>query len=155
MVARVDVARDERGGLGIRARNGETVDPHDVELEPDGDEPVDVLLDRDEHFAGHVTAFFGARRLILDVDPCSAFLHEKLGKLHRGTETAVSGVGVCDDGAEIIDCRGRGELRVTQTGALLALLAVVEKLSGEKMFNLIRHGVIGVILKSSDYLGSG
>ncbi len=154
MVARVDVARDERGCLRIRARNGETIDPHNVKLEPDGDEPVDVLLDRDENFAGHVATFFGAGRLILNVDPCSAFLHEKLGKFHRGSKTAVPGVGVCDDRAEIVNCGGRGELRITQMGALLALLAVVEKLSGEEMLDLIRHSVVGVILESSGYSGS-
>jgi hypothetical protein len=50
----------------------------------------------------------------------------------------------------IVDCGGGSELRITQTGALLALLAVVEKLSGEEMFDLIRHSVVGVILKSSE-----
>jgi len=151
VVARVDVARDERRSLRIGARDDEALDAHDVELKSDRDEPIDVLLDGDEHLARHVTALFRARCLVLDVDSRGTLFDEKLCEFHGCRDTAMASVRVCYDGAEIVDCRGRGKLGIAHTRTLFALLAVVEELSGEEVLNLARYSVVGVI--SEDYSG--
>lgn len=54
VVALVDVGREERRSLGVGARDGKVLDAHDVVLQADSEKAVDVLRDRDEHFAGHL-----------------------------------------------------------------------------------------------------
>ena len=151
MVARVDVARDERCSLGISPRDDKAFDTHNVELKSDRDEPVDVLLDGDEHFACHVAALFRAWCLVLDVDTRSTLFHEKLCEFHRCSNSTMASISICYDGTEIIDNGSRCELCVVHTGAFFALLAVVEELSSEKVLNLIWYSVIGVILENADY----
>ena len=151
MVTSVDVARDERRGLGVSARDDKALDTHDVELKPDRNKPVDVLLDGDEHFAAHVTALFRARRLVLDVNTRSTLFDEKLCKFHGRRNTAVASVCICYDRSKIIDWGDRGKFCIAHTRALFALLAVVEKLSSEKVLNLIWYRVIRVILEDVNY----
>ena len=151
VVACVDIARDERGGLGIGASDGKALDAHDVELESDRDKSFDVLLDGDEHFARHVPTLFRARRLVFDVNTRGTLFHKKFRELHGRRETAVACISICYDRAEIVDCGARGKLCIAHTRARFALLAVMEELGSEKMFNLIRHGVIGVIFGDADH----
>ena len=54
-------------------------------------------------------------------------------------------VSICYDGTDVVDGGGRCKLRIARTRAGFALLAVMEKLSGEEVFNLIRYGVIGIV----------
>lgn len=141
VVALVDVARDERCGLGVRASDGEVLDAHDIVLEADGDEAVDVLRDGNEDLSGHVSALLCPRRLVLDVDSGGTLLDEHLRELHDGGETSVSGVGIGDDGAEVVDVGGFGALGGGEVGASLALLAVVEKLGHEEVLDLAQFRV--------------
>ena len=151
VVARVDVARDERRGLGIGTRDDEALDAHDVELEPNRDESVDVLLDGDEHFARHVAALFRARCLVLDVNARRALFHEELREFHRCRKAAMARVGICYDRADIIDRGVRGELCIGHMRARFALLAVMEELSREKVFNLVRYSVVGIIFGDANH----
>jgi hypothetical protein len=57
-----------------------------------------------------MTALFRAGSLVLDVDSGGAFFNKELGELHDGSETSVTGVGVGDDGAEIVDVGQGGAL---------------------------------------------
>jgi len=150
VVARVDIGREECRSLRIGSRDDKALNTHNVELKSNRDKPVNVLLYGNKYFACHVTALFRAWRLVLNVNTCSATFHEKLRKFHCCRYTAVASVGIRYDRAEIVDNWDRSKLRIAHTGAFFALLAVVEELSSEKVFNLIRYGVIGVILKNAD-----
>jgi len=99
-----------------------------------------VLLDGDEHLAGHVAALLGARGLVLNVDAGGALLDEELGELHDSGETAVASVGIGNDGAEVVDIGQLSALLLGDRHALLALLAVVEELSHEKVADLVGDG---------------
>lgn len=76
---------------------------HDIRLCTDGDETVDVLLDGDKDFAGHVSAFLRAWSLILNVNTCCSLLHEQLGQLHDGCETTMTSVRICNDRSEVVN----------------------------------------------------
>src|SRR5262249_25411043 len=102
LVAGVDVGHDECSGVGVGAGNHEVLDAHDVVREAYGDEAVDVLLSGNEDLPGHMAALFSAGCLVLDVNGRGASLDEELGELEDGSEAAVPGVGVCDDGVEVI-----------------------------------------------------
>ena len=110
-----------------------------------------MLLDGDEDLAGHVAALLGAGGLVLDVDAGGALLDEELGELHDGGEAAVAGVGVGDDGAEVVDV-GHGGAGLLRGGreALLALLAVVEELGHEEVAYLVGDGGL-LSLPSASY----
>ena len=58
---------EERRGLGVGPCNDDARDPHDVELEARGVEPLVLLVLADENLAGLVAALLGARLLVLDV----------------------------------------------------------------------------------------
>lgn len=140
VVAGIDGGGDESGGLGIGTGNAEEVGAHDISLGTDGDEAVDVLLDGDEDLAGHVTALLGTRGLILNVDTGSTLLNEELGELHDGSKTTVTGIGIGNDGAEVVVVVELLTLGLGDGETLLALLAVVEELSHEEMANLVGDG---------------
>ena len=57
----------------------------------------------------------------------------------------MAGVRISDDGAEVVDGGGAGELRVAQMAARFALLAIVEELRLEEVLDLVGHGVVGVV----------
>lgn len=103
MIAGVDRGRDQRGGFGVGAGDGEEVRAHYVSLGADGDEAVDVLRDGHEDLAGHVAALLRAGGLVLNVDPRRSLLDEELGELHYGGEAAMARIGVGDDGTEVVD----------------------------------------------------
>jgi hypothetical protein len=68
VVAHVDVVVEQSRRLGVGARNDEGLRAHDVRLQPRGDQTVDVLLHRHEHFPGHMAAFFCPWLLIFEVN---------------------------------------------------------------------------------------
>lgn len=68
---------------------------HYIRLSPDCHESIDMLADRHKHFARHMAAFLGPRRLIFDVDTCRSLFDKQLRKLHNCCETAMSGVSIC------------------------------------------------------------
>lgn len=140
VVAGIDGGGDEGGSLGISTGNGQEVRAHDVGLGTDGNQTVDVLGDGDENLAGHVAALLGARGLILDVNTGSTLLNEELGELHDGGKTTVTGIGIGDDGTEVVDVGELGALRLGNGETLLTLLAVVEKLGHEEMADLVGDG---------------
>lgn len=148
MVAVVDRGGDERRGLRVRPGHGQQVDAHDVGLRADGHQPVDVFRDGHEHFACHVAALFGAGGLVFNVDSSRALFDEQLGQLHHRRQTAVAGVGVRDDRAEVVHVRGGCSLVLGRGEAVLALFSVVEQLRHEQVLHLVRnrvHGVVGQI----------
>lgn len=50
-----------------------------------------------------MAALFGARGLVFDVDPGRTALDEEPGELQHGRQAAMTGVGIGDDGAQIVD----------------------------------------------------
>jgi hypothetical protein len=89
MVAFINVGSDERSCFGISSGNSKT---HDIELKPNGNKTVDVLLHWHQYLARHVPALFGPWRLVLNVNSGCPFLDEHLGELHDGSETSVTGI---------------------------------------------------------------
>lgn len=121
------------------ACHNEVLDPHDVMLQPDCDEAVDVLRDGHKDFPCHVAAFLRAWGLVLN--PCGTLLNEHLGELEHGCEASMAGVCVGDNWAEVIDVRSFGCDFWSEIGARFALFLVMEELSLEEVFDFVRDGV--------------
>lgn len=101
---------------------------------------VDVFGDGDENFVGYVVVFFGVRGLIFDVNIGSIFFNEEFGEFYDGGKIIVIGIGIGDDGMEVVDvgefgvlCFGNGEM-------FLMLFVVVEKLGYEEMVDFVGDG---------------
>lgn len=158
VVAGVNVGGDEGSGLRVGTGDDEVGGAHDVALETDGNETVDVLRNGDKDLSGHVTTLLGARGLVLDVDTGGTGLDHHLGELHDSGETTVAGVTVGDDGAEVVDL-GAGVLALGDGGGTgKVLLAVVEKLGSEELGNLVGDSVgrvVGKIGSGLERAGSG
>lgn len=145
VVAGVDVGGDEGRGLRVGTGNDEVLSAHDVALEAHGNETVNVLRDGDKDLAGHVPTLLGARGLVLNVDTGGTRLDHHLRELHDSGEATVAGVGIGDDGAEVVDV-GSGVLALGKSSATgVALLAVVVKLSSEELGDLVGNRVGGVV----------
>ena len=145
VVTPVDVGGDVGSRLGIGTGNDEVLNTHDVVLETNGNQTVNVLLDGDKHLTGHVTTLFGTGSLVLNVDTGGTLFDKELGELHDGSETAVTSVGVGNNGTEVVDDGRLGALLGREVGSLLALLAVVEELCHEEVLNLEGDGVVRVV----------
>jgi hypothetical protein len=126
---------------------------HDISLSTNSDETVDVLADRNQDFASHVSTLLGAGRLVLDVNASSSLLDEKLGKLHDSSKTTVTGICVRNKRPQEIDV---GSFRlVRRAKALFTLLAVVEKLGHEQMADLVGNSCVWVVCKIRTRLVGG
>lgn len=106
-----------------------------------------MLADGDEDLSSHVTALLGARGLVLNVDTSCTLLNEELGELHDGGQTTVTGVGIGNDGTEVVDIGELGALRGGGRQTLVTLFAVVEKLGHEKVLHLVGHSGVRVVCK--------
>lgn len=62
-----------------------------------------MFADGHQHLSSHVSTFLGTRSLILNVNPGSTTFNKELGEFQNSGETSMSGIGVGDDGAEVID----------------------------------------------------
>mmetsp|Transcript_127608 Transcript_127608/g.397428 ORF Transcript_127608/g.397428 Transcript_127608/m.397428 type:complete len:339 (-) Transcript_127608:478-1494(-) len=151
VVDRVDVGVDHGGGLGVGARDQDQGGVQDVGLEAASDEPLDVLPSGDQDLAAHVAALLGPGLLVLNVDAGRTVLNEHLGELHRGGEPTVAGVGVRNDGIEVVHNRCLCTLVRAHAAALLILLPVVEELCPEKLIHLVGDRVVRVVR----HVGSG
>ena len=118
---------------------------HDIGLGTDGNQTVDVLADGHKHLTGHVATLLGTGGLVLNVDTGGTALDEQLGELHDGGQTTVTGIGIGNDGTEVVDVGDVGALALGGGDALLALLPVVEQLGHEQLVDLVGDGVHGVI----------
>ena len=96
-----------------------------------------MLADGHQYFAGHMAALLGARSLVLNVNPSGTLLDEELGQLHNGRQTAVTSIGIGDDGSEVVDVGELGALGLRCRQTLLTLLSVVEELCHEQMRYLV------------------
>ena len=124
LVALVGAAVDQVGRLGVRAGDDDAGHPHDVELEPGGVEPLDLLVRRHQNLPALMAAFFGARPLVLDVVARDADLDEATDQVAHVRVTAVAGVGVSDDERAEVIFLGRGPLPLTHVQTLVLLIAV-------------------------------
>jgi hypothetical protein len=106
-----------------------------------------MLADWDQHFASHVSALLCPRSLVLNMDTSCSLLDEQFRKLHHCGETAVAGICVCDDGAEVVDVCELGACGFGFCGyAFFALFAVVEKLSHEEMGDFVWDGGLEMLV---------
>lgn len=113
---------------------------HYISLGADGNQAVDVLLNRDENLSGHVTALLGAGSLIFDVDTGGSLLNEELGELHDSGETTMASVRIGDDGPKVINVRNLAALGLWGCETLLALFAVMEELCVEQVADFVGDG---------------
>jgi hypothetical protein len=81
------------------------------------------------------------------MDPGGALLDEQLGQLHDSRQAAVAGVGVGDDGPQVVNVGQARSLGLGCREALLPLLAVVEQLGHEQMPDLVWDGGVRVVGK--------
>ncbi|RUS17224.1 hypothetical protein BC937DRAFT_90251 [Endogone sp. FLAS-F59071] len=145
MVASVNIGGEERGSFGVRAGNDEVLDTHNIELNAESDEAVDVLRDRDEHLTSHMTALLGASSLIFAVNARGAALDKHFGELHVGGDTTVARVGVGNDGTQVVNIGKLGALSLGGAEAGLSLLTVVKLLGHEQVLDFVGDGIHGVI----------
>ena len=62
-----------------------------------------MFADRNQDLASHVSTLFGAGGLVLNVNTSGALLDEHLCELHDSGKTTMSGIGISDNRAEIVD----------------------------------------------------
>ena len=124
LVALVGATVDQVGRLGVGAGHDDAGDPHDVELEAGGVQPLVLLVLRDQHLAALVAALLGARTLVLDVVARDAGLHEAADQVAHVRVAAVAGVGVGDDERPEVVGRRRRALRLGHARAQIMLVAV-------------------------------
>ncbi len=99
-VALVDVAREERRGERVRARDEDGRNVENVGRETGRDERADELARGNEHLAAEVAALLLRGELILEVDACGPRLDERLHELECVERPAEAGLGIGDDGGE-------------------------------------------------------
>jgi hypothetical protein len=120
---------------------------HDISLRSDGNKAIDMFTDWNQHFPSHVPALLSPRRLVLDMYSRCSLLDEQLRELHHCGQSPMSGVCVCDDGAEIIDVCELGAVSFRFCGnAFFALLAVVEELGHEEVGDFVGDGGLGLLV---------
>ena len=139
MVALVAAAVQEVRGFGVGAGDDDARHAHDVQLEARGGEPLDLLVNADEHLASLVAALLRARALILDVVAGYADLDKAPDQVAHMCVAAVSRVGVGDDERPVVDRIGRGsELLGRHARAQVGLVLV-----GGQQRTDDRRGLVG------------
>lgn len=116
---------------------------HDISLRANGDQTVDVLANRDQDLASHVSALLGSGSLVLDVNARGTLLDKQFGELHDSSEASVAGVCVCNKRPQEIDVGCFGLVGRAET--LFTLLAVVEELGHEQVTDLVGDGGVWVV----------
>jgi hypothetical protein len=113
---------------------------HDISLGTNSNQAVNVFLNRHKDLSGHVSALLGSWSLVLNMNTSSSVLHEHLGKLHDGCQTAMSGIRICNDWTQEI-CAGQFSASgFGRAETLFALFAVMEELSHPEVADLVRDG---------------
>lgn len=149
MIASIDGRGDESGSLGIGTGNSDKISAHHISLSADRDKTVDVFTNRDQDLASHMAALLGTGGLVLDVNSGGTALDKEAGELEDGGDTTVTGVGIGDDRAEVVNVREGGALGFGGGKTVLALLAVVEELSLEEVLDLVGDRVLRREVRSS------
>ena len=103
MVALVSVARQQRGGVGIGARDDEGRHAQHVRGQPRGEQRPDELARGDEHLAAEMAALLLRRELVLEVDGRRARFDHPLHQLERVQRPAEAGLRVGDDRKQVVD----------------------------------------------------
>ncbi len=97
MVALVDVAGQQAGGIGVGAADEHGGHVQHVGGQPGGDQVLDRLLRGNEDFASHVAALLVGRVLVLEMDARSPGLDHGLHQLEGVQHAAEAGLGVGHD----------------------------------------------------------
>ena len=139
LVALVGAAVEQVGRLGVGAGDEDAGDPHDVELEARGVQPLVLLVLRDQHLAALVAALLGARALVLDVVARHADFHEAADQVAHVRVAAVAGVGVGDDERPEVVGRRRGALRLGHARAQVVLVPVGGEQGAHQRGGLVGH----------------
>jgi hypothetical protein len=103
LVGRIDVARDERRGIGICAGDDQRRNAQEVGRETRRDEVADRGLGRDENLAAEVAALLLRRELIFEVDARGAGFDERLHDLVHVERAAEAGFRIRNDREIVID----------------------------------------------------
>src|SRR5205823_3087320 len=112
---------------------------HDVELEPRGAQPLDLLVHADEHLPPLVPALLGTRLLVLDVIAGNAGFNEAPDQIPDVRLATMAGVGIGDDERPIVDLGGGGPLRLAHARAGKALVPVRREQSTHDWCRLVGH----------------
>ena len=97
MVGRVDVAREQRGRVGVGAGDEDGRHAQHVRGQTRRLQRADELRGRYEDLAAEVAALLLRRELVLEVDACGARFDHPLHQLERVEVAAEAGLGVGDD----------------------------------------------------------
>lgn len=89
-----------------------------------------------------MTTFLGARSLIFDMDTGGTPLDEELCQLHDGRQTTMAGVGISNDGSQVVDIGNIVALFLGGCDALLTLFSIVEELGHEQLVDLVGNGIL-------------
>ena len=103
LVVGIHLIGQEVGRLGVGARQDQGGDTHDVGRQTRGDQLLHRLAGGHQDLAAHVAALLHGGELVLEVHPGGAggdhVLHQLIGIEHA----AKAGLGVRDDGQEVVD----------------------------------------------------
>ena len=96
-VDRIDVAGEQRRGFGVGPRDQHGRHVEHVHRQSGGDEILDRLLGRDEHFAAEMAALLLRRQLVFEMDAGRAGFDHRLGQLEHVERAAEAGFHVGHD----------------------------------------------------------
>ena len=102
MVALVATAVEESGRLGIGPGDDDPRHPHDIELEAGRIEALDLLVNRDQNFAGLVTTFLNPRFLVFNMVAGHPDFGEPPNQVADVSVTAVAGVCIGDNEGAVV-----------------------------------------------------
>ena len=97
VVTRVDGRCDQGSSFRVSTGDGQEITAHDIGLGSNGDQAVDVLADRYQDLACHVSALLCSWSLVFDVNTRCTLLDKQLCELHDGCQTSMSGIRIGDD----------------------------------------------------------
>ena len=131
MIALVDVAGQQRGAVGIRARDDERRHAHDVCRQARRGEHANELRNRHEHFSAQVSALFLRGELVLEVNAGGPRLDHQLHQLECIETSAEAGFRVGNDRREPVG--------VVASVAGIDLIGALQRLIDA--LDHLRHGV--------------
>ena len=139
LVSLVGAVVEECRRLGVGPRDDDARHSHDVELEPRRVEPLVLLILPDQDLAALMTAFLGARLLVLDVVARHAHLDESSDEVSNMCVTAMARVGVGDDERAKVDVRRCPALLLVHLGAREVLVPVGREERANQAGRLVRY----------------
>lgn len=126
---------------------------HDISLSTNSNQTIDMFTNRHQDLSSHMATLLCTRRLILNMNTSRTTFNKELGQLHDSSETAMSRIGIGDDGSEVVVVLDGAAFFAGGGYALFALFSVVEELGHEQLVDFVGDGVLTRNISNEQTLG--